>query len=189
MGSAHCSRALSPEHQPRGALPGAAGCRGEEPWRRTAGVVLQGGKQWFEVTEDDVDVIFPGLVYWRMAEITEQYRGEESVSIAGQDLFSTSDKYFDWVVGRRPCAMIPNPAEVLYDYMRYEVKKTHQPPANYRKLAERRQKEQWPQEAANWPTDVEVGAIALYLPAAPAAQVRRREGGSGSSGGEQKHCL
>ncbi len=77
-----------------------------------------------------------------MAEITEQYRGEESVFIAGQNLFATANDYFDAVVGRRPNAMIPNPAEVLYDYMRYEVKRTNQPPANYRKLAERRLNEQ-----------------------------------------------
>ncbi|MCP4241517.1 MAG: hypothetical protein GY772_13230, partial [bacterium] len=67
--------------------------------------------------------------------------------------------------------------------MRWASRPPHQPPANYKKLVDRRQREQWPKEAANWPTDVEGGAIALYAPAAPAAEVRRREGGSGSSGG------
>ncbi|MCP4244890.1 MAG: hypothetical protein GY772_30475, partial [bacterium] len=65
-------------------------------WRaicdRRAGVVSQRSNEWFPVDPAAVDVLYPGLVYWRVAEMTEQYRGEESVFMTGNHLFQTTDE-------------------------------------------------------------------------------------------------
>ncbi|MCP4242011.1 MAG: hypothetical protein GY772_15755, partial [bacterium] len=152
-----------------------------------AGVVTQPNNEWYPVRQEDVDVIFPGVVYWRVAEMTEQYRGEESVFIAGHHLFSTTNEYFDKVVRKRPDGVLPNPAETLYDYMRFEIRKTHLPPPGYRTLDERRKREKWPVSMDGWPSRIDVALIGFYPPAAIAAPpVRTAQAnptGGGSSSG------
>ncbi|MCP4243403.1 MAG: hypothetical protein GY772_22845, partial [bacterium] len=89
--------------------------------------------------------------------------------MTGNHLFQTTDEYFDKIVKRRPDGYLSNPAEVLYDYMRFEVWKTHAPPPGYKTLEERRKREKWPSSMDSWPSPIATGLIRLYPPASVAA--------------------
>ena len=76
---------------------------------------------------EDIDHIEAGVVYFGMDIQTMRYRYDDALFLKWDEMLPTAELYYRYVVGKFPTPALPDPAEVLDDYVRYEVDTSGEP--------------------------------------------------------------
>ena len=123
------------------------------------------GGRFVHVKASEIDHIEAGTVYFGMDTQTMRYQYDDAIFLRWDEMLPTAELYYRYVVGRYPSPTLPDPAEVLDDYVRYEIDALEDPPPGYVMLEERQKS--WPEEelAKAWPTAVNIEAIKRQPPA------------------------
>ena len=126
---------------------------------------VDGGCSHFvPVRPSDVRVIEAGVGYLGVDGQNLQCDLDDALFVKWDEMLPTTEIYFKWVVGEFPSGFLPQPAEWLDDYVRYEVE-GYEAPEGYVSLATLRARDSSGEQLGDWPAEENRLRIRLFPPA------------------------